>query len=374
MKRMLLLGFAFLFLAANEAQGQATHIERFTQHEDSAEVCTKRGNQTRCEWFGLEPWDTVRIEVPMPPETVPVYDTVPDPATEAALAECQNALGICQADLAAALRALDSLSSLPPVPPDTVEVPGPTPPPDTVIVEVPSPPDTVIVPCECDTIPVPPDTLPPPIDSLSSVVATVQEIRPDSFDLDVSWDSDGLHTVRLCCRDGGGGTPGSPYPPDQTVDGSLAHFTMGNLPLPGANASACVLQQATGIERCDTFPVPGLDSVPPIPPDTTPPIPPDTIPPGDAAWPLGTNPYAGSGILVYVGVGVTRVDWSVAYHPDTSPTPTGFEVLYPGGSLETDMGWVDLPVMLSLGDEVCVAPGSVGGPYDRSQEVCGSYR
>ncbi len=88
---------------------------------------------------------------------------------------------------------------------------------------------------------------------------------------------------------------------------------------------------------------------------------------------MGTFPNAGFGINVYPGQLGTRVDWSVSYHPQTSPTPTGFEVLWNGGQAETDMGWIDIAMVGTLADSVCGSPGAVGGPYDRSEQICSSY-
>ncbi len=88
---------------------------------------------------------------------------------------------------------------------------------------------------------------------------------------------------------------------------------------------------------------------------------------------MGTHPHAGFSVTVSPGYLGTRVDWSVSYHPQTSPTPTGFEVLWNGGQAETDMGWIDIPMVSTYTDSVCVSPGAVGGPYDRNQQVCSSY-
>jgi hypothetical protein len=57
-----------------------------------------------------------------PAETTFVTDTLPDPETEAALAQCQLELGICSVDLATALAEIDRLLALPP---DTAFLPEP---------------------------------------------------------------------------------------------------------------------------------------------------------------------------------------------------------------------------------------------------------
>jgi hypothetical protein len=424
-----------LFWQIGTAFGQTSHIERFTQHEDSAEVCTKRGNQTRCEWFGLEVWDTVRIEVPIPSpaETIAIYDTVPDPETEAALAECQNALGICQANLADALRLLDSLSNVPPTPPETVPVFDTVPDPETeaalaecqnalgvcsadlgatlealnqrteerdslaAVVDSlenlpPPPPDTTYLPCDCDTIPVPPDTTPPPPDTTPPPPAQGDSVALTFDDL--------MATITAWWADRGSAT----YAVDgRKPDGTRLIWEEG---IDSLSIAATVareqadfdliikVQGFTGGAWDGWYDSLGAVTVPalPAPPDTTPPIPPDTVPPvppdtgGVASWPLGTNPYTGHGLQIYG----SRVDYSVTYHPATSSTPTGFLVTWPGGSQQTDMGWIDLPVgiwhdpygngqpppagYIAVTDTICVAPGAVGGPYDMTEAVCASRR
>jgi hypothetical protein len=354
---MVVIGAVLFMLVWQVGTAFGQQVHSFTQVEDQAEVCVKRGNKVRCQTFPLQPWGMDTVEVVVVDTlyldrvvTDTIYVELPSPPPDTVIVE---------------------------LPPDTVVVPGPVLPPDTVIVEVPSPPDTVWMPpepCECDTIPVPPDTIPPiPPDTTPeipdlTILYSVSPDRsdpmpvigetlsgtvyifalPDSLPLDsLVWQLDAQVVQREMSP---------PYDYDGTAADSTANPWDTRTVANGRHSIS-----ATGHIGDYQYGRTGNFDIQNAPPDTT-----------AAAWPLGTNPYAGSGILVYGGGGVTRVDWSVAYHPDTSPTPTGFEVLYPGGSLETDMGWVDLPVMLSLGDAVCVAPGAVGGPYDRSQEVCGT--
>lgn len=88
------------------------------------------------------PADTIfRTDTLTLTDTITVHDTVTvdNPVTEAALDACLTTLGICSADLGAALAEIERLLALPPPPPDTVKVP-----------------------CDCDTVPEPP---PPPPDT-----------------------------------------------------------------------------------------------------------------------------------------------------------------------------------------------------------------
>ena len=344
---------AGLLLAVSEpraAVGQ--HIDQFTQVGDSAEVCVKRGNRLRCQWFPLTPWDTIRL-------------IEPDPATELALAECQEAFGVCSADLGDALRRIDSLVALPPPPPDTVEVPG-----DTLFVT-----DTLTVPCDCDTVPPPP----PLEDRAVQLMISNLPDRSGAAPLDGStllgevyvfaeMDPVGVDSV-IFSLDGARHNKQQVSPYDFALPWNTADEVDGR-----HSIAAVAFGSPAGLDAA-SFTIDNVVEPPPPPPDTTPPPPPPPPPDtgGVAAWPLGTWPHVGAGIKVYPGTLGTRVDWSVSYHPDTSPTPTGFEVLWNGGQAETNMGWLDITMATTYADSVCVSPGAVGGPYDRSEQVCSSY-
>ena len=273
-------------------------------------------------------------------DTVTVHDTVPDPATEAALVECRADLGVCSADLAAALRTIDSLLALPP-----------------------PPPDTVYLPCDCDTVP------PPPVGSIQLLVsdspdrssprpilgevlagevyifAVVAGRMADSVVFQI--DARRMKQEALIPYDlaGGSDEAANPYDTNQLTNDRHSFAAIA----------------WSGVDQWGMVASVEVNNPPPPPP-----------PPGDVAWGIGSRPaHPPDGVWVQsISQTATRVDWGIgAPEPDM-----GYEITWPGGRIEQPVQtWIDLPEAIGPYDVVCVAPGPIGGPYDQTLRSCHSY-